>query len=762
MCRFLQSVLLFVLLSLGVVATASAEPAEKRIALVIGNGDYKAGALRTAANDAGLVAQTLQAAGFDVIGARDLDQESLRRAFRDFLDKAAASGPDTVAFVYVSGYGLQLEGENYFLPVDAKILRAGDVAAEGVRLSDYLRPLGGLKLSASIFVLDAARKAPFAISGEPLAGGLALVEPGPGTLIAFNAAPGTIAPEQNSPYGAYAQALAEMIRAGNLSLRDLFDRVRLRVSDMTKGAQIPWNASRVEASFVFFEHSAEAPPPVAAADPSALPLAELGASTAYSAALERDTLEAYQEFLAAYPDDPIAKRVRAIVAARREAITWRQTYAVNTAQAYWSYLRRYPHGPHSADARRRLALRAFAAEAPASFTEIDYDVPPPDAQEQTYVDRPVLAFDDPEFGFVPPPPVPVYFLPPPPAEFIVLLEPLPVFETYLLPVPVFVPLPVWCHRPAYVVSPPANVIYENIHNRVIVDRATRSVTIRDRHDGFFAPTRPAHNAVALAPALPPSIARRTALVQPNGSAVQHGFSPNAQRGVSPNVQRGVSPNAQHGVSPQRSNNPALGQPLPGSHGHALPPLPPQSAFAHGGTIPARPEHALPTIPNARTLPTSPTLPHVTARPPLPSPTPSLPTRVRPIPPALTPHPAPTPQTTLRPTPPVQAARPLAPPSPAPSYRPPSPPAQAFRPPAPAPTIRPPSPPPAVYRPPAPPVVASRPPSPPPVFRAPPPAVHVAPPPVVRAAPPAPVFRAPPPAVHAAPPAAVRAAPPKRT
>ena len=186
---------------------------------------------------------------------------------------------------------------------------------------------------------------------------------------------------------------------------------------------------------------------------------EVGASGAYSAALERDTLEAYQEFLAAYPDDPMAKRVRAIIAARREAITWRQTYAANTTQAYWSYPRRYPNGPHGADARRRLALRAFAADPPASFTEIDYDVPPPDAQEQVYVDRPVLVFDDPEFGFAPPPPVPVYFLPPPPDEFIVLPEPLPVVEAYLLPVPVFVPLPVWCHRPAYVVPPPANVIY---------------------------------------------------------------------------------------------------------------------------------------------------------------------------------------------------------------------------------------------------------------------------------------------------------------
>ena len=90
-------------------APPPANGAEKRIALVLGNSGYQAGALKTAANDAGLIAQTLQAAGFDVVGARDLDDDSLRRAFRDFVEKASGSGPDTVAFVYFSGYGLQLD-----------------------------------------------------------------------------------------------------------------------------------------------------------------------------------------------------------------------------------------------------------------------------------------------------------------------------------------------------------------------------------------------------------------------------------------------------------------------------------------------------------------------------------------------------------------------------------------------------------------------------------------------------------------------------
>ena len=81
----------------GHLNSAAAQQPEKRIALVVGNAAYAKSPLATAANDAGLIAQTLQAAGFDVIGARDLDGDTLRKSFRDFINKAEASGPDTVA-----------------------------------------------------------------------------------------------------------------------------------------------------------------------------------------------------------------------------------------------------------------------------------------------------------------------------------------------------------------------------------------------------------------------------------------------------------------------------------------------------------------------------------------------------------------------------------------------------------------------------------------------------------------------------------------
>src|SRR3954453_11596092 len=135
--RILLSIVMFFLLA----PTVAAQAPEKRIALVIGNAAYQTAPLQTPANDAGLIAQTLQAAGFDVAGARDLDQDSMRRALRDFVDKAEASGPNTVAYVYFSGHGLQLEGENYLVPVDARIARDSDVPAAAIRLTDYTRAL---------------------------------------------------------------------------------------------------------------------------------------------------------------------------------------------------------------------------------------------------------------------------------------------------------------------------------------------------------------------------------------------------------------------------------------------------------------------------------------------------------------------------------------------------------------------------------------------------------------------------------------------
>ena len=483
---------------------AAQQPQEKRVALVVGDGAYAKSPLATAANDAGLIAQTLQAAGFDVIGARDLDADSLRKSFHDFMQKAQADPANTVAVIYLAGYGVQLSGENYFIPVDSNLNSATDIPIEGLRISDYTRELTSVPLKASVVILDAARQQPFIDGGpQPLAGGLALVEASPNMLIAFNAAPGTVAPTETGSYSLYAQSLAEMIRTGGLSLSDVFDRLRLRVSENSKGAQVPWDDQKITAQFTFFDRAPDAPKEVGAGQVAAIrdkPMGDLSVTDAYTAALERDTMQGYQDFLVAYPSDPMSKRVRAILAARREAITWRRTYIADTPQAYWSYLRRYPDGPHAWDARRRLATLNALLQPPPSFAMIDYDVPPPPPDEGVYVDRPVFYFGDPDFGFAPPPPPPVYFLPPPPPDFVVLAPPIVAVGLFLLPRPMFVPIPAYVRPPVYVQPPPNNVVFNNIHNTTVINNVINN------------PTPPAGAATG-APTPPNNVVQRASLIQ---------------------------------------------------------------------------------------------------------------------------------------------------------------------------------------------------------------------------------------------------------
>lgn len=765
-------------------ALAQQQPQEKRVALVVGDGNYEKAPLPTAANDAGLIAQTLQAAGFDVIGARDLDADGLRNSLRDFMTKVQADPANTVAMIYLSGYVVQLAGENYFIPVDAKISHDTDIPIEGLRISDYTRQLASLSVKISVVVLDSAGPQPFVEGGNPIAGGLALVEASPNMLIAFNAAPGTVAPPQTGNYGVYAQALAEMIRTGGLSLPDVFDRVRLRVSENSKGAQVPWDDQKIQAPFTFFDRAPDAPPVQGSPDQVAAirdrPIRDLGAQEAFTAALTRDSFQAYEDFLAAYPTDPLAKRVRAILAARREAITWRRTYLADTPDAYWSYLRRYPEGPHAWDARRRLAILSAALEPPPSFAMIDYDLPPPPPDEYVYVDRPVLYFDDPGFGFVPPPPPPVYFLPPPPPDFVVLPPPIVAVGIgvgvglFVLPRPAFVPMPVYCAPPAYVAPPPNNIIYNNIHNTTVINTVInnpapapaaiaaaagpRTVTPGSTTP---APTTPA--PTTLGPSLPTHVQQRATLIQqgklpPPPSASINPRAPavttpaNVTPGNAP-LRPGTAP-LQPGTAPLQQGNVPLHQelpkanvlPVPGEKG--APPPPPGAVGPNRlSTTPPEPgrnlreDRATPGAPGGApsrlTMPTQPgqpnlrqerTAPGAPGRPPVVQNQATPPTTQeherRGPPPSATTPPPPKPELRREPPPPAQ-----------PRAAPPPPPRQELR---------------RAPPPPAPPRAAPPPPPPPRAAPPPPAARMVAPPPPRAAPPPPPRPAAPPP--RPAPPA----------
>jgi len=450
MTKFARAAALWLLVILAsALGEHASQAAEQRFALVIGNDEYRAAKLATSANDAGLVADALQSAGFTVTGARNLDQATLRESFREFIGQVSAAGPDAVALVYLAGIGLQFNGENYFVPVDADIQRDVDVPLQAIRISDFTQPLASLPGRVKIVILDAARQNPFGGGNQPLAGGLALVDPTPSMAIAFNAAPGTVAPDEQGPYGAYATSLTEMIAAGGLGLDDLFARLRLRVSDLTQGAEVPWYASQIDGPFFMTELAAGAPPP-----PNVMPIADVRAKPirdfpsvddAYAAALDRDTIDGYEQFLAVYPNSPYSARIAGMLAVRREAIIWRRCVIADTPQAYWSYLRRYPNGPHVWDARRRLAMLSAAYEPPPDFAYYDFGVPPPPPDELGYVDQPIIIFAGPHYG--PPPRPPLFFLPPRPREFAVLPPPPPPRERFFLPIPVGPAVPAFVRPP---------------------------------------------------------------------------------------------------------------------------------------------------------------------------------------------------------------------------------------------------------------------------------------------------------------------------
>lgn len=447
-------------------AEAGAAPSERRLALVVGNASYKSKPLATAANDAALVAQTLRAAGFDVMGARNLDEDALRQAFRDFVEAVRSAGPGAVAAVYFAGYGLQLEGENYLVPTNADIADASAVSLRAIRLSEQTHALAALGSKATFVILDAARANPFALSGSPPASGLAWIEPESNMLIAFNAAPGTISPDGASGYGPYAKALSEMIREGGRIPADLFDRVRLRVNELTKGAQVPWDISDLEAPFMFFERGAGAPSradsPERTAQMRSQPMRSLSVQDAYAVTLIRDTFDGYADFLADYWRDPMAKQIRALLAVRREAITWRRTSQANVPDAYWSYLSRYPGGAHVADAVRCLARLGAATTPPSKFAMMEYDVPPPLPDELEFVGRAALLLNDPAFAIEAPQPLPAYVLEPPPPELLALALPAAPPEAYVLPAPRFVPLPAYVVVPAYVEAPPPSLTVDSL------------------------------------------------------------------------------------------------------------------------------------------------------------------------------------------------------------------------------------------------------------------------------------------------------------
>ena len=243
---------------------AVAQPAATgvRLALVIGNGAYvNATPLNNPPNDATVVAKTLRDIGFEVIEGTNLDRAGMERLVREFLRKVPGA---RVTLLYYAGHGMQVDGRNYLVPIDAKLAAPSDLPFETLELDKVLAGLDD-EARANIIVLDACRDNPLARSFASKLGatrsaavpaGLAgYATVGTGTLIAFATAPGQTALDGAGINSPFTSAFIKHVRTRGIEVNQMLTRVRVEVATTTKNRQVPWaNSSLLGEVYLAGEH----------------------------------------------------------------------------------------------------------------------------------------------------------------------------------------------------------------------------------------------------------------------------------------------------------------------------------------------------------------------------------------------------------------------------------------------------------------------------------------------------------------------------
>ncbi|TYL91645.1 caspase family protein [Bradyrhizobium rifense] len=331
-------------------APAALQGPEQRVALVIGNSNYQnAPQLANPDNDAQSMAQFLNSAGFEVISATNLGQNDMLRVVKDFSAKVSARGPNTVAMVYYAGHGVQLAGENYLVPVDAKVSNQTELVNDSVRLVDVMSTLETIPSRMRIVILDACRNNPFPNVND--AGrGLAIVDAPNGSIVGYSTAPGAEALDGNGGHSPYTQAFLNVAREPNVPIEQLFKRVRLQVNQTTSGAQIPWESSSLTSDFTFFGDTAVA----ANRAPVNAPVVQMASNLpsrstrqAYDYVVSEGRPEYYQEFIQMYPHDPLCDHIRWLLSNLLLTQAWHQAVLTNSPIGYQAFYKNYSNTPYA-------------------------------------------------------------------------------------------------------------------------------------------------------------------------------------------------------------------------------------------------------------------------------------------------------------------------------------------------------------------------------------------------------------------------------
>ena len=228
--------------------------ANKRVALVIGNSAYSKGRLKNPVNDARAIAAVLRQSGFSVTLKTDLDKRSFDEVVYDFgreLDTAS------VGLFYFAGHGMQIDGQNYLLPVDVRIETRSDVRYEAVDGGRILGKMQDAACPLNIVILDACRNNPFSrgFSRGEENQGLAQVQAPSGSVVAYATQPGNVAADGRRNHSPYTAAMLKYISTPGLSIERFFKQVRREVAKETGNRQISWESTSLLGDFSFFGDS---------------------------------------------------------------------------------------------------------------------------------------------------------------------------------------------------------------------------------------------------------------------------------------------------------------------------------------------------------------------------------------------------------------------------------------------------------------------------------------------------------------------------
>jgi hypothetical protein len=228
---------------------ATAVERERRIALVIGNSGYPKGSLRNPVNDARDVARALAEIDFEVIKLENAPLEAMNRAIDQFALRAKQF--HGVALIFYAGHGMQVEGENFLIPVDADFTSEREITYRAINLGLVLAKMEQAESRVNIVILDACRDNPFARTLRSARRGLASVDAPKGTVIAYATAPGRTASDGEGRNGLYSSHLVRELHVPGLRIEDVFKRVRSSVAQDSHDLQIPWESSSLTGDFYF-------------------------------------------------------------------------------------------------------------------------------------------------------------------------------------------------------------------------------------------------------------------------------------------------------------------------------------------------------------------------------------------------------------------------------------------------------------------------------------------------------------------------------